>query len=125
MTAPRVLGPFYRRAQALEVFFRSLDAENTLSPFEGNARYVALQAKEYAEAMKLAGQAPEEDRAALLAHGRSEAARILAILLRDCIAHGWDLLEVLTEGIEYEQEVRRAIESGERGRRSHRGLEGA
>ena len=47
-------------------------------------------------------------------HARTELSRILALALRECEQWGWDFFEVISEGVEYELDVRKAIEAGTR-----------
>jgi hypothetical protein len=60
--------------------------------------------------------------AAYKAHVRSDISRIVALLHRQSLLHGFDFVELLNEGIEYETSVVLDIKEGRRPARSHKGL---
>lgn len=87
---------------------KGFDAENVARGIPlgtGNAAYIVAQAKDYHETLLKKAAGEPEDAAGYRAHARSEAGRILALLLRECLRHNWDFLDVLHEGVEYEDEV--------------------
>ncbi len=123
MTQPRTPNDLARSfavlrglSKANEVFFRDLDVENAI--LASNANYIALQASEYHQVMLRAAEAQDPG---FLAFAKSELSRILAIAMRECIANNWDFIEVLSEGVQYEQAVILDINEGRRTRDSHRG----
>ena len=110
----------FLRAQELQRFFSGL-APSEETAYVGNARYIRQQAGDYAHTMELAYAAELRERGlpmvsarAYHAHAKTELSRVLALALRECEHWGWDLFEVISEGVEYELDVRKAIEAGTR-----------
>ena len=106
-----------------EAFFASLNqglgGNNRAA--RGNAKYLALQASEYLNAMTSAIGAGNDNKAEL-AFAMSDLARVLAIAMRECIAQGWDFIGLLVDGMEYESAVVADIQEGRREGASHRGF---
>ncbi len=126
-----------RRAQRLERFFCGLDEAHGRDG-TGNAAYIVQQAQNYLTALRRIARADDEKwvqpewlpdgsqketpaSELFLVHASSELSRILAIALRECIAHGWDFDTLLADGVEYEEAVRADIEAGRRPANSHKG----
>jgi len=119
--AGRRLNYLRHRAKANQAFFAGIDAEHYgVGASVGNAEYVVSQAKDYLIAERWLSEEPGEP--AYRAHVRSDISRILAILHRQSIAHGFDFIELLSEGVEYEEAVVKDINEGRRERKSHKGL---
>lgn len=117
----RTLNALTYRAKANQEFFEGIDTNHYgKSVAVGNAVYAVQQAIDWAKTEEL-GHASEE-KGAYLAHARSDMSRILAIIHRQATARGLDVVELLAEGVEYEEAVVADIKAGRRLERSHKGL---
>ena len=110
----------FLRAQELQRFFSGLAASEETA-YVGNARYIRQQAGDYAHTMELGyaeklrvREPGDAGPKVYRVHARTELSRILALALRECEQWGWDFFEVISEGVEYELDVRKAIEAGTR-----------
>ena len=118
----RTLASLASRSKPNQSFFMGINsAHYNKSVAEGNASYVVQQAKDWLKTEEM-GRGGDP---AFLAHARSDMARILALVHRQAIARGIDLIELLSEGVEYEEAVVADIKAGRRQERSHKGLGGS
>lgn len=117
----RIFASLTSRAIRNQEFFGGIDADHYgVGALVGNAEYVLSQAEDYLRAEKAYAGEPHE--LAYRAHCRSDIARILALLHRQCLIHNMEFAEVLAEGVEYEEAVVKDIREGRRTARSHKGL---
>lgn len=105
----RILSGLERQSAHNDRTILGWDIENVIRGITygtGNARYIIVQANDYLETLEQAALTEDglKDKA-YMAHARSEMGRVLALCVRECLRHQWDLLDVLTEGVEYETEV--------------------
>jgi len=116
----------YQMSRIHQEYFGALDNREYDTPSKSNVKYLEVQLSEYRTAIEKGEGTPEEDALNPLYNvfAKSEMSRILAIILRECIIHGWDFDEVLSEGVEYEDSVILDIKEGRRPVRSHRGYSG-
>lgn len=106
----RYLSGLEMLAERNDDVFRLWDAESVqqygIAPKTGNALYISIQARDYLTTMEKAALASDEREVkAYGAHARSEMSRILALCQRECLRNGWDFIQTLQEGVEYETEV--------------------
>lgn len=114
------------RCRELQAFFQHInDRDYGVSPGVSNGKYLIQQATDYTatwQQAELADDADGASKGAYRAFARSELSRILAIAARECLRNNWSFEELLEEGIEYEEDVRKDIEEGRRPAKSHKGL---
>ena len=113
---------FFHTRELQKFFFGLAKSEKT--EVIGNALYIRQQAGDYAHTLELMYQNIHMNRTspgqplgvdpAYRVHARTELSRILALALRECEHWGWDFFEAISEGVEYELDVRKAIEAGTR-----------
>lgn len=93
--------------------FKAIDEAKGIDSTVDSSRYLLQQAKDLVECVNKWDETKDE---AYRIFARTELERILALALRMSIENKWDFFDMLSDGVEYEEEVLNDIREGRRKR---------